>query len=159
MKLFPRERGKAVPVVNVGRICCRRVDFADPGESVRAAAQRMTAKDVGTLLVVDGARRPLGILSERDVVVRVLALGRDPELVTVGEAMTYGPVTVREDSPVERAFERMRAHGVRRLPVVAADGRLVGVLGVDDVLDLLVEEFEAWDASPAVRVAEPAAAS
>lgn len=127
--------------MSVGKICCREVDLAEANEMVRAAAGRMAAREVGTLVIVDAARRPVGILTDRDVVVRVVGRGRDPGLVPVGEVMTRDPATVGEDAPIEQALERMRTRGVRRLPVVTSDGVLAGILSLDDVLELLVEEF------------------
>lgn len=127
--------------MSVGRICSRVVDLAEESEAVRAAGSRMAARNVGTLVIVDGAGRPAGILTDRDLALRVVGLGRDPNAVTVGEVMTRDPATVIEDAPIEQSLETMRRHGVRRLLVVRPDGRLAGILSLDDVLELLVEEF------------------
>jgi CBS domain-containing protein len=127
--------------MSVGRICSREVDLADEKETVRAAGSRMAARNVGTLVIVDGTGRPAGVVTDRDLALRVVGAGRDPGLVTVGEVMTPDPATVGEETPIEQALECMRRHGVRRMPVVRPDGRLAGILSIDDVLELLVEEF------------------
>jgi CBS domain-containing protein len=127
--------------MSVGRICCREVDLAEGTESAQAAGSRMAARNVGTLLIVDAAGRPVGIVTDRDLALRVVGLGRDPNQVSVAEVMSPDPANVLEDSPIEQALERMRQHRVRRMPVVGRDGRLVGILSMDDVLELLIEEF------------------
>jgi CBS domain-containing protein len=127
--------------MTVGRICQREVDLAEAGESVRLAAQRMAARDVGCLIVLDGEGRPTGCVTDRDLSLKVLALGRDPERTTVGEVMTPQPHSASEELAIESALALMQAQGVRRLPVVSMGGQLVGVVGLDDVLDLLAAEF------------------
>jgi CBS domain-containing protein len=126
--------------MSVGRICCREVNLAGPDESVRAAAQRMGKTGVGTLIVLDARRRPIGIVTDRDLVVRVTAAGKDPVATPVGKVMTRDPKLVDEGSSIESALAMMRTAGVRRLPVVDRRGTLVGVLSLDDVLELLAEE-------------------
>jgi len=123
-----------------GKVCVRRVVFAEGRESVREAALRMTREEVGTLVVLDEARRPTGILTDRDVMVRCVAPGRDPEATAVAEVMSAPVASVEEATPVEDALDRMRVLRVRRLPVVDEQGALVGLLALDDVLELLAEE-------------------
>jgi len=127
--------------MTVERLCSREVDLADPDESAQAAAQRMATRNVGTLVVVDSDRRPIGILTDRDLALTVVAMGRDARKVHVREVMTRGVATVTETTPIEMALELMRRRGVRRLPVVGEDKALVGILSVDDVLSLLIDEF------------------
>ena len=127
--------------MSVGRICVREVDIVEPSESVQAAAQRMHSRKVGTLVVQDEDRKPIGIVTDRDLTVRVLAKARDPFQTTVGDVMTKCPRTVREDAPLEEALMVMRSGPFRRVPVVSAEGELVGLLSLDDILDLLTEEF------------------
>lgn len=129
--------------MSVGRICSREVDIAQPGESAQAVAQRMHARKVGTLVVVNADRQPVGIVTDRDLAVRVVAQGRDPTQTTIGEVMTRSPATVRADTAIEDALRTMRVHQCRRTPVVDGDGKLVGVLSLDDILELLTEEFRA----------------
>ncbi len=128
--------------MTVGRICTREVHLASPDESVREAAWRMAREDVGSLVVLDAEGRPMGILTDRDIATRTVAGGHDPAKTSVERTMTREPRTVREDTPIEVAVRMMREHGYRRLPVLDAKGRLVGVLSLSDVLDLLGEEME-----------------
>jgi CBS domain-containing protein len=127
--------------MSVGRICSREVDVAAVDESALEAAQRMGTRDVGTLIVLNPAKAPVGIITDRDLVVRVLAAQKDPHVTRVGEVMTRDPKTVQEDCPIETALGLMRAGSFRRLPVVDHHGQLVGILSLDDVLSLLAEEF------------------
>ena len=110
-------------------------------ESVAAAAQRMAEKGVGTLVILNQAQRPVGLVTDRDLVVRVLAAGKDPQTTPLGDVMTRDPKVISEEGPIESALGLMRAGGFRRLPVVNRDGVLVGVLSLDDVLALFAEEF------------------
>jgi CBS domain-containing protein len=113
---------------------------ASPEESVATAARRMAEHDVGTLVVVDEHRHPLGMLTDRDVTLRCVAAGRDPAHTGVAAVMSAPVVSVGEATPIETALKRMRGTHMRRLVVVDAAGRLEGLLALDDVLDLLVEE-------------------
>ena len=127
--------------MSVGRICTRYVDLADPEETVQAAARRMLERKVGTLVILDQAKRPVGLLTDRDLVLRVLAQGQDPRQTSVGEVMTKEPKTVTEGTPIELALALMRSGAFRRLPVVGSDGTLVGLVSLDDILSLLAEEL------------------
>ncbi|MBX3444579.1 MAG: CBS domain-containing protein [Planctomyces sp.] len=127
--------------MSAGRICTREVDLASFEEPVQAAAQRMHARKVGTLMVLDPDRRPIGILTDRDLAVRVVAEGLDPNTTSVGEIMSPSPRSVWEDTPIEEALATMRRGPFRRVAVVDNDDRLVGLLSLDDVLGLLGEEL------------------
>lgn len=127
--------------MSVGRICVREVDLVAAGESIHDAACRMAERQVGTLIVLDDAKRPIGVVTDRDLVQRVLARGSDPRHTTVGEVMTRDPRVIAEESPIEVALTAMRTGGIRRLPVVNRAGELVGILSLADVLALLAEEF------------------
>jgi len=126
--------------MSAGLICSRDVDTASYDESVIAAAQRMRDRQVGTVIVVD-EMRPVGIVTDRDLTVRALAPGLDPRATRVSEVMTPSPTTIREDDSIETALGYMRAGRFRRLPVVGRDGRLLGILALDDVLELVAEEL------------------
>ena len=126
--------------MSVGQLCTREVDTASFEETVLVAAQRMRDRQVGTLVVVDEAR-PVGIVTDRDLTVRVLATGLDPNTARVSEVMTPSPTTIREEDAIETAVGYMRAGRFRRLPVVGPDGRLVGVLALDDILEVVASEL------------------
>lgn len=127
--------------MTVGRISIRSVDLAETNETVWQAAERMHQRTVGLLIVVDQEQRPVGVLTDRDIVERVVAQGRDAGMTTIGQVMTVAPTTVEESASIESALALMRAHAVRRLPVVDSQGQLVAVISLDDVLVLLAEEF------------------
>jgi len=127
----------------VRNFCSRDVVTIDPGASLREAALLMRNRHVGSLIVVDASRgAPIGVLTDRDIVVAVVAVpGARPEGIRVGDVLTREPVVVHEDDGVFTAVQTMRQHGVRRLPVVTADGKLCGVLTSDDVVKLVATEL------------------
>ena len=127
--------------MTIGRICCREVDTATPDEPVRAAAQRMGARAVGTLVVLGDGDQPVGMITDRDIAVRVVGTGADPLSTLVSEVMTELVHTAFEEMPIEEALALMRKESVRRLVVVRRNGKLAGILSLDDVLALLAEEF------------------
>lgn len=127
--------------MTVAKICQRNVDTADALESVQTAAQRMGTRNVGTLVVLHDSGRPAGILTDRDVALRVAARGRDPYTTSVADVMTSELETIPEDLPIEDALRRMRSRGVRRLPVVSANGECIGMVSLDDILAHLAHEF------------------
>ena len=126
--------------MSVGRICTRVVVTASPDESVAAAARRMAEHDVGTLAVLGEGGRPLGVVTDRDIVVYCVARGDDAARLQVREIMSGPPLLVRESTPIENALAEMAASRVRRLVVVGDRDELIGLLSVDDVLELLAEE-------------------
>lgn len=127
--------------MTVGSICVRQVDTVTPDESVAVAAERMHQRAVGTLVVVNGASQVIGIITDRDLVSRVLARGLNPGETTVRNSMTDRPTTVFEHTPIETALVAMRTGRFRRIPVVDGDNKLVGLITLDDILMLLGEEF------------------
>ncbi len=125
----------------IGRICQRDVDLAEADEPVRYAAERMHQRAVGSLVIVDDRKVPVGIVTDRDLTIRVLAAGLDADTTPVRDVMSPSPITIREDEPIEFAVKKMRQGSFRRLPVVDRSGSLLGLVSLDDVLSLLVEEF------------------
>src|SRR6476620_878063 len=110
--------------MSVGQVCVREVDTAFPDESVTAVAQRMHQRAVGALVVVNESFQVVGIITDRDLVSRVMARGSDPSEVTVQDAMTTAPRVALEDTPIETALLTMRTGRLRRLPVVDSTGKL-----------------------------------
>jgi CBS domain-containing protein len=100
-------------MMSVGRICVREVDIAERTENVLRAAQRMFDRDVGTLVVIDHDRRPVGLVTDRDIALRATTTGRDPTTIRVAEIMTVDPQTVTEDTPHR---DRALADALDRLP-------------------------------------------
>lgn len=128
----------------VGEICNREVVIVGRQQSVAEAARLMRTYHVGDLVVIeerDGRRYPVGILTDRDVVVEVVAEGVNPEALKVGDIMGAELATVRENEGVFEVLSYMRGKGVRRMPVVDGSGGLVGILTLDDLLGLLAEEM------------------
>jgi CBS domain-containing protein len=141
----PKENAMAI-----GEICSRDVFFVRRSETVALAARLMRDKHIGSLVVADeqeGRRVPVGMITDRDIAVGVVALGLDPEATLVEVAMRPEVFCIREDEGVGRAVSLMRGNAVRRLPVVNAAGALVGVLAADDLLELLGEELAGLSAA------------
>jgi CBS domain-containing protein len=113
-------------------IITRDVETIPPEATVREAAQRMRSRDVGSLPVCDGARL-LGMITDRDITIRAIADGRDPERTPVRDAMTPTVQYCFEDEDVRRAAEIMEQGQIRRLPVVDRDKKLVGILSLGDI--------------------------
>ena len=106
-----------------------------PGDPISKAARLMKTEDVGSLPGVESAesRRLVGIITDRDIVVKVVAEGRSVDAATVRDAMTPNPVSCREDDDVEHAVKLMKERQVRRMPIVDAAGRLTGIIAQADV--------------------------
>ena len=120
--------------MKVGELCVRKVEVSSPRDGALQAARKMAEAQVGTLVVVDELGRPLGIVTDRDLMVRCIAEERDPRRTSVGDVMS-GPVAwVHEDTSLEDALEEMARLRVRRFAVVDARERLVGLLALDDAL-------------------------
>lgn len=128
--------------MSIGRICIREVHVAEPDEPLFDAVRRMRDVDVGTLVVIGPQRRPVGMLTDRDVALRCVAEGRDPKHTAVSEVMSVPVVAVGEATSIEDALARMAGGPMRRLVVVDEEDRLVGLVALDDLLELLVEEVE-----------------
>ena len=125
-------------ICTIQTISCKR------DETVQGAALLMRKHHVGDLVVVDGpdaAPIPVGILTDRDIVVAIVALGLDPASLQVCDIMSEDLLTCREDDDVYQTIEHMRLRGIRRVPVVNAKGTLAGIVRDDDLLEFLAEEM------------------
>ena len=128
--------------MSVGEYCNREVVIVDRDASVAEAAGLMRSYHVGTLVVVDarhGRNVPVGIITDRDVVVGVVAKEIPCGAVTVKDVMQAELTTAREDESLWGTIDRMCSFGIRRVPVVNVAGGLEGILSMDDVLELLAE--------------------
>jgi CBS domain-containing protein len=132
--------------MNVGTICSRKVITASPQLDVQSAAELMRQEHIGFLVIVpeepSGPQPPLGVLTDRDIVIAVVAKRADPALLKVGDVMSMQPVVAGESEAVDTALRTMRRAGVRRLPVVNARGEVVGVLSFDDLLEFVANEMD-----------------
>ena len=132
--------------MTAGEVCTRIVTIAYRGTVLSEAARLMREQHVGCLVVVEQAdpgRVVVGILTDRDIVVSVVARDLDARLMSVGEAMTTDVVTARESDSVIDLLELMRRKGVRRIPVTGPQGVLIGIVALDDLLEVVAEEMQA----------------
>lgn len=130
--------------MSVGEICNREVIVIQRGEPVVEAAKLMRQFHVGSVIVIDkadGRTVPVGIVTDRDLVVEVMATELDETVITVGDIMAPDVFTVKEGTATSDAIELMRRKTIRRLPVVDESGELTGILTLDDALQLLSEEL------------------
>ena len=130
--------------MTIGKVCNREVVFIHAQASIPEAARLMREYHVGDLVVVKektGKRVPVGIVTDRDIVLEVIAEGVGMDDVCVGDIMSDNLVTARESDGLLETIKLMRAKGIRRLPVVNDDNELVGILSVDDLIDLLSEQI------------------
>jgi len=131
----------------IGDVCIRDVAVTNKSTTIREAAALMRQYHVGDLIVTledgDGRKIPVGIVTDRDIVVSVIALELDPAVYTVGDLVAREVISVSESTGVFECIQRMRTHGVRRMPVIGGDGGLIGIVSVDDLIQLLSEEMSA----------------
>jgi CBS domain-containing protein len=130
--------------MQIGEICTVQTVYCKRDESVQGAALLMRQHHVGDLVVVDepdGERVPVGIVTDRDIVVSVIALGLDPASLEVGDIMSDDLLVTGEQDDVYATIERMRFRGIRRVPVVNASGGLIGIVSADDLLEFLAGEM------------------
>lgn len=130
--------------MQVGEICTREVVCATSETTVAEAARTMRQYHIGDVVVTrmqNGRRIPLGIVTDRDIVIGVVATDLEADTLTVGDIMNSELATAREDEDVFEAVRRMRDKGVRRMPIVDADDNLVGIVSIDDVIEILAEEM------------------
>jgi CBS domain-containing protein len=125
----------------VGDYCTEDCCTARPDESVLEAAKRMDSLDVGSLVVIDGDGRPRGIVTDRDIALRVVRRGLPAASTPLSDIVEPDLVALREETPLMTACRRLRAEGLRRLPVVDSDGKLVGVFSVDDGVKLIAQQM------------------
>jgi CBS domain-containing protein len=128
--------------MNVYELCQRHVVTVRRHEELATAARMMRERNVGCLVVVEaagagGGERPVGMLSDREIVTNELAAPSDLPGVVVEDVMTRHPVTVWSSSSIDDGLQRMRNSCVRRVPVVDDRGRLVGILALDDIFEHL----------------------
>ncbi|MGZ5010684.1 MAG: CBS domain-containing protein [Methylobacter sp.] len=130
--------------MSISEFCNREVVFATREMSLPEAAQLMREYHVGALVVVDevnGKRVPVGIVTDRDIVIEVISQSLDLNDFSVGDIMGPQLVSVQEKDGVFETIRLMRTKGIRRIPVVNQEGGLVGIISADDILDLLADEM------------------
>jgi CBS domain-containing protein len=121
--------------MKVGKIMTKRVVCCTGADTVQSAARLMSLRNIGALPVVadEHSRRLVGIVTDRDLCCRVLALGRSPKSVTIHEVMTRKPFTVTEEAGLAECEKLMQKNRIRRVPVVDEAGRCVGIVAQADL--------------------------
>ncbi len=130
--------------MRIGEVCSRDVRLAYRNQALVDAAREMLAFHVGALIVIDpsdAVRRPVGILTDRDIVRGQLRRGADLYCLTVGDVMTPGPLALPADMDISAAIEALNAKAVRRAPVLDGTGAVLGIVTLDDLLPELAEEL------------------
>jgi len=142
--------------MRIAEICSSPVVVAHPGQALALAAREMRRQDVGALVVVapsDAAQRPLGILTDRDILRGQVHRSTDLHCLTVSDVMTRHPLCIRADAEVTEAIAKLASRGVRRAPVIDGAGALVGIVTLDDLLPQIAEQIKelADTAAPLAR--------
>ncbi|MCI0571669.1 MAG: CBS domain-containing protein [Myxococcaceae bacterium] len=135
--------------MSLARFCRKPVALVLPEQSAAEAAEAMRDRHVGALVVVREDLRPVGIVTDRDIVTRVVAERKDPAAVPVADVMSRDVALARTNDRLDEAVFLMRKRGVRRLPIVDEQGCVAGVVALDDILVLLSAELDL--AAAAVR--------
>lgn len=133
--------------LTAGEICSRIVTVAYPSMALNEAARLMRERHVGCLVVVEEVSAKesvvVGVLTDRDIAIGVVAADRDPHGMRVGDVMTRDVVKVREDDSLADVLAAMRHKGVRRVPVTGPKDVLLGIVALDDVLEVLAQQMQA----------------
>jgi len=119
--------------MNIEKVMNAKVSTCRPEDSLNTAAKLMWENDIGSVPVVDSANKPIGMITDRDIGMSAYLTGKPLPQLKVSEVMSKDIHTVRETQSTEIAGETMRAKQVRRLPVVNANGRLVGLVSLNDL--------------------------
>lgn len=129
--------------MTIGELCKRVVVTIHRDATAEDAARMMRASHIGNVVVVDSSdtRKPVGIITDRDIAVEVVAQGQSPGQTPVGSVMSSPVVSLREEDSFIEALDKMSARGVRRAPVLDRDGHLKGLVSVDDLVPLLAREL------------------
>ncbi len=131
--------------MSVKTICNRQVIIAESNASIQEIAKLMREYHVGNVVIVEeqqGLRFPIGILTDRDIIIELVAKGADLTSVTAGDVMSTEIFNANEEDDVIDTIKQMRSKGIRRMPVVDKQGALVGIVALDDLLDLLAEQLK-----------------
>lgn len=133
--------------MTIGEICNRTTVFANNSMTIIEAARLMLEQHVGSLVVMQKSSHGneiVGMLTDRDIVVAVLAHNFNAHTLHVSEVMSCDPVTCRADESMTDVVGLMRRHGIRRVPVTDAQGTLLGIVTLDDLLEIVAEHLQAF---------------
>ncbi len=124
--------------------CCReQVVAVSPDTPAVEVARIMGEKNVGSVVVVTGDNRPAGILTDRDLAVRVMAQEKNPGEVRARDILTRDVITFQDSMGIYEAIRKMTAEGIRRMPIIDEGGKLIGIVTMDDIIRMLGEEMAA----------------
>ncbi len=130
--------------MQLGEACNRDVIIIADDSSVIEAAKLMRDYHVGSIVVTkkdEGITKPIGIITDRDLVIDVIAKDKSPEKVTVSDIMNSKLITGKDTDQLWNSLRTMRTHGIRRMPVIDSEGSLIGIITADDILELFSEEL------------------
>ena len=127
--------------MSLERFCRKEVVTSAPDASVMNVARKMRDGHVGAVVIVDDAGHAAGIVTDRDLVCRLVATGDDPKTTPVESVMSRNLLTVRRNGTIDEVAFAMRKQGVRRVPILDADGKLAGLVAFDDIAVLLSAEL------------------
>src|SRR3970040_3136145 len=125
--------------MSLGNMCRKEIVCVNLGTNVKEAAKFMEDKNVGSIIVVGGGK-PVGIVTDRDILLRVINRGLDPEKSSVDDVMTKEIVTLKEGMGLFEALEQVKGKGIRRFPIVDARGNLKSIMTLDDIIYLFGKE-------------------
>ncbi|MFU8797631.1 MAG: CBS domain-containing protein [Gammaproteobacteria bacterium] len=131
--------------MSIENICNHDVVMLPPGASIQEAAQLMKEKNVGCVVVVKDVlsdKSPIGIITDRDIAIKLTADDVDAEQVTVYDVMSREIVLIFKNDSVKKAIIAMQAKGVRRAPVIDENHKVCGIISLDDLFVLLIEELD-----------------
>lgn len=120
----------------------RKVATISPKKKIVECAEQMRSEHVGSLVVIDGDKKPIGMITDRDIAIEVVAKRLDPAVETVEQIMTSPAVTATDEESMVVALARMREFGIRRLPIVDEEGKLVGVISNSNLVEELSSLLE-----------------
>jgi CBS domain-containing protein len=129
----------------IGEICNRNVVIATRDTSVTELAQLMREHHVGSIVITEAQNEcniPVGIITDRDLVIELLSKDIDTKSISAGDVMSNELVSVRDTNHVYDTLKLMRGKGIRRMPVVNDENVLIGILTVDDLLDVVISELD-----------------
>ena len=122
--------------------CCReQVVAVSPDTPAVEVAKIMGEKNVGSVVIVTGDNRPTGVITDRDLTIRVMAHEKDPGEVRAGDIATRDVITFRDSMGIYEAIQKMTAEGIRRMPITDDAGKLIGIVTMDDIVRMLGEEM------------------
>lgn len=126
--------------MSLATLCRKEIVFVRPQTTVKEAARLMEERNIGCVVITED-HKPAGILTDRDIVLRVVNKGLNPDTTPVCDVMTKEVIFLREHMGLLEALEEMKANGVRRLPVIDDNGDVNGIITLDDIIYLLGKEM------------------